>query len=559
MPRRVAVSGPIVEPHGTLLRDTKTWWGTLGRGARLLEQHGGVGRRRVALVGVELDRRAVVDERGVVGIVALDVVRVHGVGVVGRDAADDAASVRWRSSREPPAARLSRSMMVSRIGPDGAGDRGRPDLLVVEQGDHRDVVVRLGGGQGGRRRPARHLVVEAAAGQQRAVGAEDGGRLDVEEPELPRRRHGGAGALGDPRREVGAEVGGPHRAHVGLAIEDEAPLVDVAIEVDGELRHAGDRLVDGDERRRAVRRDEAPGDAEVAVEPAVEQHAAVDLDAELAPPGAVDVGARLDAQVRRVGVGADEAHRQGTGTGRAAPGHEGARRGRRSRRPGRRPTAPPRRPAPKPAAASRSTADRTACHGDGEASRKARRAAVGSSGELATAAMMAPRHRQRRAAIRTLKFSSQLEAVPRESGSARELPELTAEFQRPDRQRACFGGRRSWPRSARPATSRRGSRRCCGPAPTSSASTSATAASQQHLDRLEPGARAWPPRSGGRSACWPTCRGRRSAPVRSPTAASTSIRASRCGWCPATGRARPPSSRSTTRRCSPTSIPATAS
>ena len=42
-----------------------------GAGARLLEQHRGVGRRGVALVGVELDRRAVVDERRVLGIVAL--------------------------------------------------------------------------------------------------------------------------------------------------------------------------------------------------------------------------------------------------------------------------------------------------------------------------------------------------------------------------------------------------------------------------------------------------------------------------------------------------------
>ena len=28
MPRRVAVIGPIVDPHGMLLRDTKTWCGT---------------------------------------------------------------------------------------------------------------------------------------------------------------------------------------------------------------------------------------------------------------------------------------------------------------------------------------------------------------------------------------------------------------------------------------------------------------------------------------------------------------------------------------------------
>ena len=31
MPRRVAVSGPIVEPHGTLLRDTNVWNGTPAR------------------------------------------------------------------------------------------------------------------------------------------------------------------------------------------------------------------------------------------------------------------------------------------------------------------------------------------------------------------------------------------------------------------------------------------------------------------------------------------------------------------------------------------------
>ena len=39
-----------------------------------------------------------------------------------------------------------------------------------------------------------------------------------------------------------------------------------------------------------------PATAEIAVEPAVEEHAAVDLDAELAPPGALDVGSRLDPQ-----------------------------------------------------------------------------------------------------------------------------------------------------------------------------------------------------------------------------------------------------------------------
>ena len=45
----------------------------------------------------------------------------------------------------------------------------------------------------------------------------------------------------------------------------------------------------------------------------------------------------------------------------------------------------------------------------------------------------------------------------------------------------------------------------------------------EHLDRLGARPRAWRPRSGGRSACSPTSRGRRSAPGRSRTAGSGSI------------------------------------
>ena len=65
------------------------------------------------------------------------------------------------------------------------------------------------------------------------------------------------------------------------------------------------RDVDG----RAVAQHDAAGDAEVAVEPRVDQRAAVDLDAELLPTDAAGVGPRLDAQARRVGVGADEPQR----------------------------------------------------------------------------------------------------------------------------------------------------------------------------------------------------------------------------------------------------------
>ena len=62
----------------------------------------------------------------------------------------------------------------------------------------------------------------------------------------------------------------------------------------------------------------AAGQAEVAVQPRVQQGAAVDLDAELAHAGGDVVRAGLDAQVGAVGVGAHDAERA-DGTGRLAP------------------------------------------------------------------------------------------------------------------------------------------------------------------------------------------------------------------------------------------------
>ena len=81
-----------------------------------------------------------------------------------------------------------------------------------------------------------------------------------------------------------------------MPIEHQPALVDLAVEVDRQLRHAGDRFVDVDQRGRAVGSDDAAGDAEIAVEPAVEQHAAVDLDAEEPPVGDELVGMGVDAQ-----------------------------------------------------------------------------------------------------------------------------------------------------------------------------------------------------------------------------------------------------------------------
>ena len=56
------------------------------------------------------------------------------------------------------------------------------------------------------------------------------------------------------------------------------------------------------------------GEAEIPVKPAIEQHAAIDLDPELQAAFAVVSGPRLEAQMRAVGVGADqtEALRRGS-------------------------------------------------------------------------------------------------------------------------------------------------------------------------------------------------------------------------------------------------------
>ena len=91
-----------------------------------------------------------------------------------------------------------------------------------------------------------------------------------------------------------------------LSVELQAVVVHAAIEVDRELWNPRDRTVHVDEVRRAVAGQDPSGDAEVAVEPRVEEHTAVDLDAELTPARRIGVGVGLDAEAGRVGVGADQ-------------------------------------------------------------------------------------------------------------------------------------------------------------------------------------------------------------------------------------------------------------
>ena len=113
------------------------------------------------------------------------------------------------------------------------------------------------------------------------------------------------------REDVLARTGAPHRLEVSLAVEREA-LVHLAVEVDGQLRDAQERARPH-EVLGAVLGDEPTGELQLAVEPRVEQRAAVDLDTRLQQPLRTRGGTRLQLERRRVGVGAEDPERGGRG------------------------------------------------------------------------------------------------------------------------------------------------------------------------------------------------------------------------------------------------------
>ena len=182
--------------------------------------------------------------------------------------------------------------------------------MVEERGDGGDTQGCRRIGERDRGGPARHLIVQPTAGEQRTVVAEHGRRGAVEQAEVPRRdlaTHR-LGVAGDPILELTEDgvTDPPHRGEVLLLVEHHPALVDLSIEVNRELGHAGDGVVHGDESGGAVAHDQAAGDAEVAIEPRVEQRPAVDLYRELLPAEPARVGVGLDAQAWGVRVRADD-------------------------------------------------------------------------------------------------------------------------------------------------------------------------------------------------------------------------------------------------------------
>ena len=145
----------------------------------------------------------------------------------------------------------------------------------------------------------------STSGRRRARRRAGGRRGTV--PRTPARRPARSPIQAAKLSPRASRLGGPHRTKVHVPVEDEATVVDLSIEMDRQLRDTGDWLVDVHQRRRAVGGDDAAGDAEVAIEPAVQQRAAVHLDAEQPPIGDGLVSMGMNAQPRRVGVCTDDA------------------------------------------------------------------------------------------------------------------------------------------------------------------------------------------------------------------------------------------------------------
>jgi hypothetical protein len=133
------------------------------------------------------------------------------------------------------------------------------------------------------------------------VRTDDRGTLHVVQAQLP---PGGVGVesadFSEPRGELAWRrvPDAPDRGEVLLGVEGQAAVVDLTVEVHGELRNPGDRLATLTNDVDPSATDHPAGDAEVAVEPAVVEDAAVHLDTELLPSESAGVGTRLDPQTR---------------------------------------------------------------------------------------------------------------------------------------------------------------------------------------------------------------------------------------------------------------------
>ena len=196
---------------------------------------------------------------------------------------------------------------------------------MVEEHQHRQIPARFGGQQGLHTGVAGALVVQPRRADQITLRADDPRRREVVGHKVGRqqipRRH--AGPLGDvvtqgPRSTSGA----PDGVEVALWVDsDRGPVLG---EMDGQLRHPQQRLVDPDQLLAdptlgiGVADREPAAEPEVSVQPGVQPCPAIGLQGHHLPARHHPVGMLFDPQVGAVGVRADDP--EGQPATRPAPG-----------------------------------------------------------------------------------------------------------------------------------------------------------------------------------------------------------------------------------------------
>ena len=212
--------------------------------------------------------------------------------------------------------------MEARAG--GAGGGAGALLLVVEGGEDLHVGGCLGalhGDEGGVRAGE---VVQARGCEELLVEPDHLRGLRVEGVEIVECDVGtfDAGELGEVAEQPAVRHCGEDGLQVRLLVEVEG-VVDSPVEVHGKLRNAADGS-GLHEVLLAVGGDEAPGDAEIAVEPRVEQRATIDFDTDLRPARRLQQLPRLHFEGGRICVRTDDARAGLVGKGlRRDPGDDG--------------------------------------------------------------------------------------------------------------------------------------------------------------------------------------------------------------------------------------------
>ena len=259
--------------------------GNAGALADAAKPAGGFAAGGVTLVAVDLDDRARVQQRAVRRLVFVRVIRMHAVGVVGRNQHGMAQRARQivAAAAQPPQHRLQKRAV-------GAAGRDAADFFVVVQRD--DVVVLFAGILGREqclhRGVTTQQIVQPRRGDELALQPDHFGRLAVIQAQIKRENlfHFQARVLARKLfaqqfievREIRPLFGAAQNRRQFFLFVDAAVFIDAAVQMNRQTRNEGDwpRDVDQAAAHRAVRiQRHPPGQAESAVKPRREQRAAI--------------------------------------------------------------------------------------------------------------------------------------------------------------------------------------------------------------------------------------------------------------------------------------------